>query len=198
MVDILPREITLIWEYLYSSLQSNGKRKEFTLSQIPSFNSLKIAEFSNRVDLDEVAHNEPPHLDLHCLPSSLWLLNMTDFLKDLLERGFTKPRSKYPTARVLSLMQFYMTCNRVLYSPFPSLWRLWSYLIISSIPMEIHKHGIWNIVFHSFQRFKKILQLHTHVLVFPSNFMENHEMPCHHWKVLPTLFMAVGNRALTI
>ena len=25
---------------------------------------------SNSVDLDEVAHNEPPHLDLHCLRSS--------------------------------------------------------------------------------------------------------------------------------
>ena len=31
----------------------------------------KIAQFANSVDLDEVAHNEPPHLDLHCLPSSL-------------------------------------------------------------------------------------------------------------------------------
>ena len=31
----------------------------------------KIAEFAFSVDLDEVAHNEPPHLDLHCLPSSL-------------------------------------------------------------------------------------------------------------------------------
>ena len=31
----------------------------------------KIAEFANSVDLDEVAHNEPPHLDRHCLPSSL-------------------------------------------------------------------------------------------------------------------------------
>ena len=31
----------------------------------------KIAEFVNSVDLDEVAHNEPPHLDRHCLPSSL-------------------------------------------------------------------------------------------------------------------------------
>ena len=31
----------------------------------------KIAEFANSVDLDEVAQNEPPHLDLHCLPSSL-------------------------------------------------------------------------------------------------------------------------------
>ena len=31
----------------------------------------KIAEFANSVDLDEVAHGEPPHLELHCLPSSL-------------------------------------------------------------------------------------------------------------------------------
>ena len=35
-----------------------------------------IAEFENSIDLDEVAHNEPPHLDLHCLPSSLCILNM--------------------------------------------------------------------------------------------------------------------------
>ena len=31
----------------------------------------QLAEFANSVDLDEVAHDEPPHLDLHCLPSSL-------------------------------------------------------------------------------------------------------------------------------
>ena len=30
----------------------------------------KIAEFANSIDLDEVAHNEPPHLDLS-LPNSL-------------------------------------------------------------------------------------------------------------------------------
>ena len=36
----------------------------------------KIAEFANSVDLDEVAHDEPPHLDLHCLPSSLSILNL--------------------------------------------------------------------------------------------------------------------------
>ena len=30
-----------------------------------------MAEFANSVDLDEVAHNGPPHLDLHCLPCSL-------------------------------------------------------------------------------------------------------------------------------
>ena len=32
---------------------------------------IKIIEFANSVDPDEVAHNEPPHLDLHCLPSNL-------------------------------------------------------------------------------------------------------------------------------
>ena len=32
---------------------------------------MKVAEFANSVDLDEVAHNEPPYLDLYCLPSSL-------------------------------------------------------------------------------------------------------------------------------
>ena len=36
----------------------------------------KIPKFANCVDLDEVAHNEPPHLDLHCLPFSLRILNM--------------------------------------------------------------------------------------------------------------------------
>ena len=30
-----------------------------------------IAEFANTVDTDETAHNEPSHLDLQCLPSSL-------------------------------------------------------------------------------------------------------------------------------
>ena len=30
----------------------------------------KIPEFANSLDPDEVAHNEPPHLDLYYLPSS--------------------------------------------------------------------------------------------------------------------------------
>ena len=54
--------IFLLSFYLRSSLES-----ELTL-QLPE---TKIAEFANSIDLDEVAHNEPPHLDLHCLPSSL-------------------------------------------------------------------------------------------------------------------------------
>ena len=31
----------------------------------------KTAKFTDSVDPDEVAHDEPPHLDLHCLSSSL-------------------------------------------------------------------------------------------------------------------------------
>ena len=36
--------------------------------QVPE---MKIAETANSIDVDEVAHNEPPHLDLHFLPSCL-------------------------------------------------------------------------------------------------------------------------------
>ena len=39
----------------------------------------KIAEFANSVDFDEVAHNEPPHLNLQYLLCSLWILNMIWF-----------------------------------------------------------------------------------------------------------------------
>ena len=37
----------------------------------PQSPKTKIVEFANNVDPDEVAHYEPPHLDLHCLPSCL-------------------------------------------------------------------------------------------------------------------------------
>ena len=37
---------------------------------------MKIIEFANSIDKDEVAQYEPPHLDLHCLPSSLGILSM--------------------------------------------------------------------------------------------------------------------------
>ena len=32
---------------------------------------MNTVEIANSLDLDEVAHNEPPHLDLQCLHSSL-------------------------------------------------------------------------------------------------------------------------------
>ena len=28
---------------------------------------MQLVEFTNSLDPDEVAHNEPPHLDLHCV-----------------------------------------------------------------------------------------------------------------------------------
>ena len=39
-----------------------------------------IAEFANTVNPDETAHNEPSHLDLQCLPSSLRFLNIIQFI----------------------------------------------------------------------------------------------------------------------
>ena len=36
----------------------------------------KKNEFANSVDPEEMAHNELPHLDLHCLPSGLSFLSM--------------------------------------------------------------------------------------------------------------------------
>ena len=32
---------------------------------------MKIVEFVNSIDPDEMAYNELPHLVLHCLPSSI-------------------------------------------------------------------------------------------------------------------------------
>ena len=40
---------------------------------------IHIMEFTNGIDPDEVAHNEPPHLELHCLPSSPLIFNKYSF-----------------------------------------------------------------------------------------------------------------------
>ena len=37
---------------------------------------MEIVEFANSIDPFEVAHNEPPHLDLHCLYFTLSVLSM--------------------------------------------------------------------------------------------------------------------------
>ena len=77
-----------MWFYIIiSSLKRKKKKIEKKklimvkkISYTLNVNSLdtrgEIAEFAYRVDLDEVAHNDPPHLDIHRLPSSLWILNM--------------------------------------------------------------------------------------------------------------------------
>ena len=38
-----------------------------------------IAEFANTVDLDWMTRNEPSHLDLQCLPSSLFVFSRIGF-----------------------------------------------------------------------------------------------------------------------
>ena len=50
-----------------TEIQLDGEFNPLTLEVLET----KIAEFANRVDLDVVAHNGPPHLGLHCLPSYL-------------------------------------------------------------------------------------------------------------------------------
>ena len=40
-----------------------------------------IAESANSIDSDEVAHNEPPHLDLYCCPKSYTLNSKYDIGK---------------------------------------------------------------------------------------------------------------------
>ena len=37
---------------------------------------LKITDFTNSKDSEEVAYNKAPHLDLHCFPCSLPILNI--------------------------------------------------------------------------------------------------------------------------
>ena len=43
-------------------------QKEVSLT-VGILKSLKMKAFANSIDADEVAHNEPPHSDLCCLPS---------------------------------------------------------------------------------------------------------------------------------
>ena len=51
-----------------SKMIGKAKMSHYSTLQLPE---TKKAEFANSVDLDKVAHNEPPHLDLHYLSSSL-------------------------------------------------------------------------------------------------------------------------------
>ena len=52
--------------YLNSILVERGR----LFPSVIGVSETKIAEFANSVYLDGVAYNEPPHLELHCLPSS--------------------------------------------------------------------------------------------------------------------------------
>ena len=64
----------------------------------------KTAEVANSVDLDEVAHNEPPHLDLQSLNSQYDSLDLTFF--EILR---TKILS---SASLMTINAKYMLCMR--------------------------------------------------------------------------------------
>ena len=46
-------------------------REKVSLPTKSTQETIHVAEFSDSIDSDEVAHDEPPHLDLHCLPCIL-------------------------------------------------------------------------------------------------------------------------------
>ena len=48
---------------------------------------MKIAELGNSVDPNDLAHYEPPHLDQHCLTSSLRSLIMIREVDKILSYG---------------------------------------------------------------------------------------------------------------
>ena len=56
-----------IYTEILSQRAATPKTTNQLTLQVPE---TKTAEFANSVDLDEVAHYKPPHLDLHYLPSS--------------------------------------------------------------------------------------------------------------------------------
>ena len=65
-------ELLILYESVYTSTCTSEQRNESvgdsTLRKVPK---MKIVEYANTVDPDEVAHHEPPHLDLH---STLFVL----------------------------------------------------------------------------------------------------------------------------
>ena len=52
------KKLKCLLQILFGALRVNYQRR-------------KQVKFADSVELDKVAHNEPPHLDVHCLPSSL-------------------------------------------------------------------------------------------------------------------------------
>ena len=51
---------------IFSHAASATDEPQWLIGLTLSVPETKIAEFANSVDLDEVAHNEPAHQDLHC------------------------------------------------------------------------------------------------------------------------------------
>ena len=75
--------------------------KENALNSLSTRDKKLLAEFANSVDLDEVAHNGPPHLDLYCLPYSQYDRAWTEHFLKIADENFVicflvvKELSKY-------------------------------------------------------------------------------------------------------
>ena len=63
-------------QYQAASFQESLKVVTLLNTYYLKCQKLKTDEFADSVDPDEVAHNEPPHLDLHSLPFILSILNI--------------------------------------------------------------------------------------------------------------------------
>ena len=58
---------------------ASSKYRRYCFSFTLKVVTTKTGEFVNSVDPDEVAENEPPHLDLHSLPCSICIVWTTVF-----------------------------------------------------------------------------------------------------------------------
>ena len=73
---------------------------------------MKIIEFANHVDPDEVAYGELPHLHLHCLPLVLLISNIKKLVRNvffflyLFRKLKLKDRSRTILGRLTSTMSF--------------------------------------------------------------------------------------------
>ena len=93
------------------------------------------------IDPDEVAHNEPPHLDLQCLSSSLWILSMI-----YLRRSMFLKFCRRKFCRLLFLALF--TSRLVEYGT--QLWRTWC-------PKTIRRFHVFHFLW-SWSSFNYVLQ----------------------------------------
>ena len=69
---------------------------------------MKKAEFANSVNLGEVAHNEPPHLILHCVPYGENLIARCSQVHDNFTMGVN--RKILINLIYLFIQETYLTC----------------------------------------------------------------------------------------
>ena len=56
---------------------------------------MKINGFANSVGLDEAAHQKPPHLDLNCLTSTVFILLLDGVYPSLEQGSYRNRKTKF-------------------------------------------------------------------------------------------------------